>query len=143
MNGRSDIVDPSVSPSITDSLKPHSICPRKESEEAKSHCSNTESLSPRLAPLKTLYVDPKRQLPRKLSADPKLQKSSTDPVAPASISENNETIEPNRSAAGRVSRAQVEEIARTKMPDLNAADVEAAVKIIEGTARSMGIKVEQ
>ncbi|BBL79595.1 50S ribosomal protein L11 [Rubrobacter xylanophilus] len=51
--------------------------------------------------------------------------------------------EPNRSAAGRVSRAQVEEIARTKMPDLNAADVEAAVKIIEGTARSMGIKVEQ
>jgi len=49
--------------------------------------------------------------------------------------------EPNRSKVGAVSRAQVEEIARTKMPDLNAADVEGAAKIVEGTARSMGITV--
>ena len=41
-----------------------------------------------------------------------------------------------------MSRAQVEEIAKTKMPDLNAASVEAAMRIIEGTARSMGIEVE-
>jgi large subunit ribosomal protein L11 len=40
-----------------------------------------------------------------------------------------------------VSRAQVEEIARTKMPDLNAADIDGAAKIVEGTARSMGITV--
>jgi large subunit ribosomal protein L11 len=43
---------------------------------------------------------------------------------------------------GTVSRAQVEEIARTKMPDLNAADIEGASKIVEGTARSMGITVD-
>jgi large subunit ribosomal protein L11 len=49
--------------------------------------------------------------------------------------------EPNRSKVGMVSRAQVEEIALTKMPDLNAADIEGASKIVEGTARSMGITV--
>jgi large subunit ribosomal protein L11 len=49
--------------------------------------------------------------------------------------------EPNRDKVGKVTRAQVEEIAKTKMVDLNAADVDAAAKIIEGTARSMGIEV--
>jgi large subunit ribosomal protein L11 len=50
--------------------------------------------------------------------------------------------EPNRNKVGRVTRAQVEEIAKTKQPDLNAASLEAAVSIIEGTARSMGIEVD-
>lgn len=50
--------------------------------------------------------------------------------------------EPNKETVGTVSRAQVEEIARTKMVDLNVYDVEAAVKIIAGTARSMGITIE-
>jgi large subunit ribosomal protein L11 len=49
--------------------------------------------------------------------------------------------EPNREIVGKVSRAQVREIAETKMPDLNATDIEAAMRIIEGTARSMGIEV--
>ena len=40
-----------------------------------------------------------------------------------------------------MTRAQVQEIAETKMPDLNATSIEAAMKIVEGTARSMGIKV--
>jgi large subunit ribosomal protein L11 len=48
---------------------------------------------------------------------------------------------PNKDKVGSVTRAQVEEIARTKMPDLNAADLEAAVKTVEGTARSMGLDV--
>ena len=43
---------------------------------------------------------------------------------------------------GKVTRKQVEEIARTKMVDLNARDIEAAMRIVEGTARSSGIKVE-
>ena len=43
---------------------------------------------------------------------------------------------------GKVTEAQVEEIANTKMPDLNAVDIEAAKSIIKGTARSMGIEVE-
>ena len=49
---------------------------------------------------------------------------------------------PNRDKVGRVTRQQVEEIARTKMPDLTAADIEAAVRTIAGSARSMGIEVE-
>jgi large subunit ribosomal protein L11 len=49
--------------------------------------------------------------------------------------------EPNRNKVGQVTAAQVEEIARTKMPDLNAGSVEAAARIIAGTARSMGIEV--
>jgi large subunit ribosomal protein L11 len=49
--------------------------------------------------------------------------------------------EPNRNKVGTVTRDQVREIAETKMPDLNANDVEAAMKIVEGTARSMGITV--
>ena len=51
------------------------------------------------------------------------------------------SAEPNREIVGKVSRAQVREIAETKMPDLNATDIEAAMRIIEGTARSMGIEV--
>jgi len=50
--------------------------------------------------------------------------------------------EPNRTKIGRVTAAQVEEIARTKMPDLNAGSLEAATRIIAGTARSMGVEVE-
>ncbi|MFQ5769278.1 MAG: 50S ribosomal protein L11 [bacterium] len=50
--------------------------------------------------------------------------------------------EPNRNKVGKVSKAQVKEIAQTKMQDLNAIEVEAAMCMIEGTARSMGIVVE-
>ena len=48
---------------------------------------------------------------------------------------------PGRETVGKVTRAQLEEIARTKQEDLNARDVDAAVKVIAGTARSMGIEV--
>ena len=50
--------------------------------------------------------------------------------------------EPNREKVGMVSRRQVEEIAKTKEPDLTAADLDAAVRTIAGSARSMGINVE-
>ena len=50
--------------------------------------------------------------------------------------------EPNRDKVGSVTRDQVREIAETKLPDLNANDVDAAMKIVEGTARSMGITVK-
>ncbi|HHZ03762.1 50S ribosomal protein L11 [Acetomicrobium hydrogeniformans] len=49
--------------------------------------------------------------------------------------------EPNRNKVGKVTREQVREIAKTKMQDLNANDIEAAMRMIEGTARSMGIEV--
>jgi large subunit ribosomal protein L11 len=50
--------------------------------------------------------------------------------------------EPNRIKVGKVTREQIIEIAKTKLPDLNTDDLEAAVRIIEGTAKSMGIEVE-
>ncbi|MCK5829775.1 MAG: 50S ribosomal protein L11 [Methylococcales bacterium] len=50
--------------------------------------------------------------------------------------------EPNTTKVGTVTRAQLEEIANTKMEDLNAADIDAAVNIIAGSARSMGLNVE-
>ncbi len=48
---------------------------------------------------------------------------------------------PNSSKVGKITRAQLEQIAKTKEPDLNAADLDAAVRMIAGTARSMGVEV--
>lgn len=49
--------------------------------------------------------------------------------------------QPNKQKVGSITRAQLQEIADTKMPDLNANDIEAAMKIIEGTARNMGVGI--
>jgi len=51
--------------------------------------------------------------------------------------------EPNKNKVGKVTKAQVKEIAEIKMPDINAADIEGAMKIVQGTARSMGLTVEK
>ena len=51
--------------------------------------------------------------------------------------------EPNRAKVGKVSKAKIKEIAELKMADLNAASLETAIKMIEGTARSMGLVVEE
>ena len=48
---------------------------------------------------------------------------------------------PNKNKVGKLTKAQVEEIAKKKMPDLNAASVEAAMRTVEGTARSMGVDI--
>ena len=50
---------------------------------------------------------------------------------------------PNKNKVGKLTKAQVEEIAKTKMPDLNAASLEAAMSMVKGTARSMGVTVEE
>jgi large subunit ribosomal protein L11 len=50
--------------------------------------------------------------------------------------------EPNRQTVGSITRAQLQEIAETKMPDLNSNDIESAMKVVEGTARNMGITVK-
>ncbi|MFD3155604.1 50S ribosomal protein L11 [Haloimpatiens sp. FM7330] len=51
--------------------------------------------------------------------------------------------EPNKTKVAKVTKAQVKEIAETKMPDLNAGSIETAMSMIEGTARSMGITIEE
>jgi len=48
---------------------------------------------------------------------------------------------PNKDKVGKVTRAQIKEIAQTKMPDLNAATVESAMRMIEGSAKSMGLEI--
>ncbi len=50
--------------------------------------------------------------------------------------------EPNKQTVGTITRAQLQEIAQTKMPDLNANDIEAAMKIVAGTARNMGVAIQ-
>jgi len=50
---------------------------------------------------------------------------------------------PNRDKVGKITKSQIREIAQTKMPDLNAVDIEGAIKQIKGSARSMGIVVEE
>lgn len=51
--------------------------------------------------------------------------------------------EPNKKKVGSVTRAQVEEIARTKIADMNTADIKAAMRSVEGTARSMGVEISK
>jgi large subunit ribosomal protein L11 len=53
------------------------------------------------------------------------------------------SAEPNRTKVGKLTKAQLRSIAETKMPDLNANDIEAAMLVIAGTARSMGVEVER
>ena len=50
--------------------------------------------------------------------------------------------EPNKEKVGKLSKSQVKDIAEIKMPDLNTMDIESAMKMVEGTARSMGITIE-
>lgn len=50
--------------------------------------------------------------------------------------------EPNRKKVGSLTRSQLREIAQTKLPDLNANDIDAAMKIVEGTARNMGVTIK-
>jgi large subunit ribosomal protein L11 len=51
--------------------------------------------------------------------------------------------EPNKNKVGQVTKAQVQEIAKTKLPDLNTTSLESAIRSVEGTARSMGIKITE
>lgn len=81
----------------------------------------------------TVYAD------RSFSFITKTPPASTLLLKAANIQKG--SSEPNRDKVANVTRAQVKEIAETKMPDLNAMDIEAAMKIIEGTARNMGIEV--
>ena len=50
---------------------------------------------------------------------------------------------PNRDKVGKLTKAQAEEIAKTKLPDLNCSTLEAAISMVKGTARSMGVTVEE
>ena len=58
-----------------------------------------------------------------------------------SINKEKGSAEPNKAFVGKLTKGQVQDIARTKMPDLNVNDIDAAMRLIEGTARSMGVEI--
>lgn len=71
----------------------------------------------------------------------KLKKPLASALLLRAIGVEKGSSEPNRKKIGKIAKSKIEELAKEKMEDLNAASLEAAVKILEGTARSMGIEV--
>ena len=103
-------------------------------EFCKAFNARTESGNGILTPvIITVYVD------KSFSFVTKTPPASTLLKMAAKITKGSGV--PNKDKVGAVSRQQVQEIAETKMKDLNASSVEAAMRIVEGTARSMGIEV--
>jgi large subunit ribosomal protein L11 len=120
-------------PPVGTALGPHGV---NIMEFCKAYNAATESQRGNVIPVEiTIYEDrsftfvtktpPAAELIKKAAG---LQKGSGNPL---------------RDKVGKISAAQVREIANTKLPDLNANDIDGAVKIVEGTARSMGVTVER
>ncbi|MBO0811093.1 MAG: 50S ribosomal protein L11 [Microlunatus sp.] len=119
-------------PPVGTALGPHGV---NIMEFCKAYNAATESQRGNVIPVEiTIYEDrsftfvtktpPAAELIKKAAG---VQKGSGNPL---------------RDKVGRITAAQVREIANTKLPDLNANDIDGAVKIVEGTARSMGVTVE-
>ena len=96
----------------------------------KEYNERTQKLSGNIVPVElTVYVD--RSFDMQLKTPP-----ASDMIKKAA------GVDSASGRPGKISSTQIKEIAITKMPDLNATDIESAIKIIEGSARSMGIEVE-
>ena len=100
----------------------------------KEYNERSASLAGNIVPVElTVYAD------RSFSIELKTPPASDMIKKAAGISSGSGTV--GISTAGKISRAKIREIATVKMPDLNTNDVDAAMKIIEGSARSMGVEV--
>ena len=119
-------------PPVGTALGPHGV---NIMDFCKQYNAATEGQRGNIIPVEiTIFEDRSFQFITKTPPAPELIKKAAG-VAKGSG-------EPNRTKVGSISAAQVREIAQTKMPDLNARDIEMAERIIAGTARSMGINVE-
>ena len=121
----------SPAPPVGTALGPHGVAIM---DFVKAYNAATESQVGTIVPVEiTIYEDRTFQFILKTPPTPVLlrQKAGLDKAA----------TEPGKQLAGRVTEADVEEIAKIKMPDLNAYDLEAAKEQVRGTARSMGLKV--
>ena len=119
-------------PPVGTALGPHGV---NIMDFCKQYNAATEAQRGNIIPVEiTIFEDRSFEFVTKTPPAPELIKKAAG-VAKGSG-------EPNRTKVGSISAAQVREIAQTKMPDLNATTIEAAEKIIAGTARSMGIIVE-
>jgi large subunit ribosomal protein L11 len=119
-------------PPVGTALGPHGV---NIMDFVKQYNAATESQRGNVIPVEiTIYADRSFSFITKTPPAPELIKKA------AGVQKG--SGEPHKTKVGSMTQAQVREIAQTKMPDLNATTIEAAEKIIAGTARSMGIKVE-
>jgi large subunit ribosomal protein L11 len=119
-------------PPVGTALGPHGV---NIMDFVKQYNAATESQRGNVIPVEiTIYEDRSFTFITKTPPAPELIKKA------AGVPKG--SAEPNKNKVGSMTQAQVREIAQVKMPDLNATSIEAAEKIIAGTARSMGIKVE-
>jgi len=119
-------------PPVGTALGPHGV---NIMDFVKQYNAATESQRGNVIPVEiTIYEDRSFTFITKTPPAPELIKKA------AGVQKG--SAEPHKTKVGSMSQAQVREIAQVKMPDLNATSIEAAEKIIAGTARSMGIKVE-
>ena len=101
----------------------------------KEYNERTQKLSGNIVPVEvTVYVD--------RSFDMQLKTPPASDMIKKAAGVDSASGRPGIEIIGKISSTQIREIATTKMPDLNAIDIESAIKIIEGSARSMGIEVE-
>ena len=121
----------SPAPPVGTALGPHGVAIM---DFCKDYNAKTEDKRGQIVPVEiTIYEDRSFSFVLKTPPTPFLIRQA----AGLETAANN----PGREVAGTITKAQVEEIANTKMPDLNAIDLEGAMLQVEGTARSMGIKV--
>jgi large subunit ribosomal protein L11 len=118
-------------PPVGPALGPHGV---NIMEFCKAFNAQTQALGDTIIPIvMTIYADRSFTFITKTPPASELVKKAAGVIKGSSI--------PNKEKVGKVTTAQVREIAQTKLPDLNAHDIDAAMKIIAGTARSMGIDV--
>ena len=119
-------------PPVGTALGPHGV---NIMEFVKAYNAQTESQRGNVIPVEiTIYEDRTFTFITKTPPAAELIKKAAGLKSGAS--------NPSKETVGKITRDQVREIANTKLPDLNANDVDAAMKIVEGTARSMGVTVE-
>ena len=119
-------------PPVGTALGPHGV---NIMEFCKAYNAQTESMRGNVIPVEiTIYEDRTFTFITKTPPAAELIKKAAGLKSGAS--------NPSKETVGKITRDQVREIASTKLPDLNANDVDAAMKIVEGTARSMGVTVE-
>ncbi len=119
-------------PPVGTALGPHGV---NIMEFCKQYNAATEAQAGTIVPAEiTVFEDRSFTFVTKTPPTPVLLRAA------AGVEKGSET--PGRAGAGTVTRDQVAEIARTKMPDLNANDLDAAMRQVEGTARSMGITIK-
>lgn len=123
----------SPAPPVGTALGPHGV---NIMEFVKAYNAKTESMRGSVVPVEiTIYEDRTFTFITKTPPASDLIKKAAGLAHGSSV--------PNKDIVGKITKDQVREIAQTKMPDLNANDIDAAMKIIAGSARSMGVQVSE